>query len=103
MVERHPGALLSASDRRLAAVIAAVRGNNNHPGGLEGRPIAPWPPKTPVARVSAPLPAWQEGDPRQLEPRFAVLPWDHLDGPRRSTWPAITADALAIGLTAARL
>jgi len=83
-------ALLSRSDRRLAAVIAAVRGNNNDPGGLEeglsrrGRRNA-------SARIS-PSARLAGGDPRQLEPRSGSPPGTISTAPcRKPPWPAITA------------
>ncbi|MCT0204501.1 B12-binding domain-containing radical SAM protein [Synechococcus sp. CS-602] len=92
-------ALLSRSDRRLAAVIAAVRGNNNTLGGWKKayRAVAA---ETP-APGSAPLPAWQEVIHASWSPD-RVLPWDHLDGPLpKATLAGHHRDALAIGLTAA--
>jgi radical SAM superfamily enzyme YgiQ (UPF0313 family) len=75
-------ALLSRGDRRLAPVIAAVRGRHGSLGGWkaahravrdgEHRPPAGW-------DLPAP-PPWEEVIHQRWDPG-RVLPWDHLQGP----------------------
>ncbi|MEB3306949.1 MAG: radical SAM protein [Cyanobacteriota bacterium] len=78
-------ALLSRSDRRLAAVIAAVRGGRESLGS--------W--KRAYRELSHELPAWQEVIHADWDGR-RVLPWQHLDGPLpQSTLARHLQEALA--------
>lgn len=71
-------ALLSRSDRRLAPVIAAVRGRHGSLGGWKSayRELIEQGPE----QGSAPLPPWGEVIHDNWDP-LRVLPWDHLEGP----------------------
>jgi len=87
-------ALLSRSDRRLAAVIAAVRGRHGSQGG--------W--KASYRNVCEqregnlpPLPSWQETI-HGLWDADRVLPWEHLEGPLpKATLARHRQEALAVG------
>jgi radical SAM superfamily enzyme YgiQ (UPF0313 family) len=63
-------ALLSRSDRRLAPVIAAVRGRHEKLGG--------W--KQAYREAETPLPPWEDVIHQSWEAE-RVLPWEHLNGP----------------------
>ncbi|MEB3297586.1 MAG: radical SAM protein [Cyanobacteriota bacterium] len=63
-------ALLSRSDRRLAAVIAAVRGRPTSLGSWKGA----------YRELAAELPPWEEVIHADWDSR-RVLPWQHLEGP----------------------
>jgi radical SAM superfamily enzyme YgiQ (UPF0313 family) len=63
-------ALLSRSDRRLAQVIAAVRGRHDKLGG--------W--KQAYREAETPLPPWEDVIHSAWE-ADRVLPWEHLKGP----------------------
>ena len=77
-------ALLSRSDRRLAPVIAAARGNHESLGGWKK-----------AYREGVDLPAWEEVVHANWEPG-RVLPWEHLEGPLpKSTLAKHQADALS--------
>ncbi len=70
-------ALLSRSDRRLAPVIAAVRGRHGQLGGWKAAY------RDALAAAPAALPSpppWQEVI-HQRWPREKLLPWEHLEGP----------------------
>ncbi len=71
-------AMLSRSDRRLAPVIAAVRGRHGSLGGWKSayRELIEQGPEP----GSAPLPPWGEVIHDNWDP-LRVLPWDHLEGP----------------------
>ena len=77
-------ALLSRSDRRLAPVIAAVRGSQDSLGGWKKAYRAARAGELPDARsagVTLPLPpSWDSVVHDAWDPS-AALPWDHLDGP----------------------
>ena len=87
-------ALLSRSDRRLATVIAAVRGRHGSQGG--------W--KAAYRSVSEqgegslpPLPSWQETIHGIWDPD-RVLPWEYLEGPLpKATLARHRQEALAVG------
>jgi radical SAM superfamily enzyme YgiQ (UPF0313 family) len=70
-------ALLSRSDRRLAAVIAAVRGRHGSQGGWKAayRSVCEQPEGS-----LPPLPPWQDTI-HGLWDTERVLPWEHLEGP----------------------
>ena len=69
--------LISRSDRRLAAVIVAVRGHHEQLGGWKKayRELA-----SQNQNHGVPLPAWQELIHGNWQPS-RCLPWDHLEGP----------------------
>jgi hypothetical protein len=79
-------ALLARSDRRLAPVIAAVRGRQESLGGWKqayraarAGACSPMPPGT-AARALPPPPPWEE----VIHATWSserVLPWQHLEGP----------------------
>lgn len=70
-------ALLSRSDRRLAAVIAAVRGRHGSQGGWKTayRSVCEQPEGS-----LPPLPPWQDTIHGHWDTE-RVLPWEHLEGP----------------------
>ena len=90
-------ALLSRSDRRLAAVIGAVRGSQESLGGWKQAyraacrgELAPGP-----GSSLPPPPDWQEVVHDAWSPK-RVLPWEHLQGPLpRATLERHRAEALA--------
>ena len=69
--------LISRSDRRLAAVIVAVRGHHEQLGGWKKayRELA-----SQNQNHGVPLPAWQQLIHGNWQPS-KCLPWDHLEGP----------------------
>ena len=76
--------LLSRSDRRLAPVIAAVRGSQESLGGWKKAYRAALAGDLPEARsagVTLPLPPRWESVVHDDWDTEAALPWDHLDGP----------------------
>lgn len=87
-------ALLARSDRRLAPVIAAVRGSQESLGG--------WKQAYRAVREGGsgsslpPPPPWAEVVQEVWDPQRVVLPWEHLEGPLpRTTLARHRAEALA--------
>ncbi|CAK6687581.1 radical SAM protein [Synechococcus sp. BA-124 BA4] len=86
-------ALLSRSDRRLAPVIAAVRGRHGSQGGWKTayRSVC----EQPQGNLPPP-PPWQDAIHDLWEPE-RVLPWEHLEGPLpKATLARHRQEALAI-------
>jgi hypothetical protein len=94
-------ALLSRSDRRLAPVIAAVRGSQDSLGGWKKAYRAARAGELPEAQsagVSLPLPPSWESVVHDTWDPAAALPWDHLDGPlSRERLLEHRQDALSLG------
>jgi len=93
--------LLSRSDRRLAPVIAAVRGSQESLGGWKKAYRAALAGDLPEARsagVTLPLPPSWESVVHDDWDTEAALPWDHLDGPlSRDRLLEHRQDALSLG------